>query len=131
MTRNNTIKKAIRERMKQTGEKYNVARKEIELSNIIVWELGEHGGSWFVENAKDEEIALVALKEWILSTDPESIKDYSPFKERLELKYRDDWFWKPINPVYPNEESVLMSKKKHANDYNAERIFSGFSITEK
>lgn len=130
MTRNNIIKKAIRERMKQTGEKYNVARRQVELSNIIVWELGEHGGSWFIENTNDEQLALVALKEWILSTDPDSLKDYTPFKDRLSLTFKEDWFWKPINPAYPNDESVLESKQENTG-YNGENIFTGFHIMEK
>lgn len=74
--------------MEQTGEAYNVARRAIELSQTIVWELGEHGGSWFIEGTADNEIALEVLKLWLLETAPDTLKDYTPPKVVFTVQRR-------------------------------------------
>lgn len=131
MTRNNFNKKAIRSRMEQTGEAYNVARRAIELSQTIVWELGEHGGSWFIEGTADNEIALEALKLWLLETAPDTLKDYTPFNQRLSLQFREDWYWKPIRPEFPKEEAFLTNLDKEPQTGESYKTFKGFYIGEK
>lgn len=124
MTKNKAKKQALREHITQTGESYTKALHELE--NTTVWELGEDGDSWFIEGTTNLPIALIALKHWIKTTVPEHYTEYLEnfTTPMFHHETRENWYWQPLHPQYPNDESIL----KHTPQ-NQQPTFKGIHIT--
>ena len=118
--------------MKETGESYAVAMRKLEevLPDVVVWELGEHGGYWFVEGTQDTQEATKALEWWLNDTDPEMLQEWPSFLDQVNLTVRNNWFWKPLNPQYPNDESILQNLDKHKDSYENQPLMEGIFSTE-
>lgn len=83
---------------------------EDKVEDTVVWELGEHGGYWFVEGTTDRTVALHALQLWLIETDPEHANDCREFN----LSIRDDWYWEPRGASDGFDgEAELRSAAKH------------------
>lgn len=80
------------------------------VEDTVVWELGEHGGYWFVEGTTDRMVALHALQLWLIETDPEHANDC----REMDISIRDDWYWEPREgePDFDGE-AELRSVAKH------------------
>lgn len=132
MTRDKAKKHDIRNRMKETGESYTVAMRKLEevSPDVVVWELGEHGGNWFVEGTQDTQEAIKALEWWLNDTDPEMLQEWPSFLDQVNLTVRDNWFWQSLNPQYPEDESVLRNLDQHKESYKNQPLMRGIFITE-
>ena len=140
MTKNNASKNAIRERMQQTGESYCVAMRHLEASNseiqLNVIELGEDTNMWFVEGTVDVEQAKEAILKWFKevnqpfdNNDIFWIDMMHSFPEDAEGAAGDDWFWSPVDPTYPDDETILKSLYSDKAEYNGEQLFAGVYVT--
>lgn len=74
-----------------------------------VWELGEHGGYWFVEDTTDRPVALHSLQNWLIEADPEHANGC----RELSFTIQDDWYWEPLFAGDPTGGSELRSVEKH------------------
>lgn len=90
-----------------------------------VWELGEHGGYWFVEGTTDNTVALHALQNWLIETDPEHANDCREFSFTIQ----DDWYWEPLFADDPSGESELRSVEKHGPS-NSKPLMRGVLIQD-
>lgn len=132
MTKNNALKKAIRNRMAETSEPYNVAARNLKLSadSLNVIELGEDGDSWFVEDTLDTELAKTAVKQWLKSVygDDDYFSEFVKMLNLSNAEARDDWFWRPVHAEFPQDEAVLRNLENDESEYARQDLFSGVYI---
>lgn len=127
MTRNNASKKSIRQRMEWSGESYTVAKHKLEtISKITVWELGEDGEMWFVENTTDATLAFIAVEQWLMDCGaPEMVE----FKSEWRGVARSSWYWHPIFVKgEPTGESYLCHTEHAKHEYTNERLLTGVLV---
>ncbi len=136
MTQQHALKENIRNRMSETGEGYLIAKQKVEETQgkeLEVIELGEDGGLWFVQNALNLQDAQNALDLWIEETIGEDdifLEEYKEIKESISGVVHYDWFWKPVNPTYPDDEAYLYRKGKNITEYSNEELFTGILLQE-
>ena len=132
MTRNKAQKEQIRARMEETGENYTTARRHIlNQPELTVWELGEDGDSWYVEGTLDINAAKLAVKDWLEYTSPEIIDNgWEHYSQRLSTHPSKTYFWKPLFPQYPDEESILLNAAANPEDYEGQPLMQGTLVQD-
>lgn len=112
----------------------SVSAMRSKLSDCTVWELGEHGGNWFVEGTEDRVLAEAAFRGWLLQTDAEQAKERETTPEgpaaELNFTAKPYWFWSPLFPEIEGSESELCSLDEQRDRWNGQRLFSGTRITD-
>lgn len=97
------------------------------LDEVVVWDLGEDGENWLIEGTTNSDLGLKALALWIEEVEPEAAEGYENFPEDLRSSFtlREDWFWRDLNPSYPNEDMELCWKSRDAHRWSGEPLFRG------
>ena len=146
MTKDNAQKKAIRERMQQTGEVYSVARRKLEEAAVEVWELGEDGGKWFIQGTTDLQLAKQLLREWIDETlavseypgksaaqtelDKKTLAEYHAYLDEQDTVFLsgDDWFWRPVSEEDPEDEAYIEKVSRTPELYTNQKLHKGILV---
>jgi len=101
---------------------------------LTVWELGEDGGSWFVEGTVDKLAAIAAVREWLEDTERGLSSEFSQAAGPFSASSHSDFFWKGFfrsdETPEPVEEAELLTRSRNQDQWNGETTFAGVLVQD-